>query len=97
MGFGIIRTTAYCPALFSLSYEYTKSWFAVGLWHSKHAVRLTFSFGFFSAVNARYSHSPLRSVSGYSLPQLAFRFVERQIHHARRVVVRKCDFVSART
>jgi hypothetical protein len=44
----LICATAHCPTLFSLSYEYTKSWFAVGLWHSKHAVSLTFSFGFFS-------------------------------------------------
>ena len=66
-------------------------------WHSKHAVSLTFSFGFFSAVNARYSHSPLRSVLDFSHKQLITTrpcSVKRQCRAARSGVEGKIMGVS---
>src|SRR5205085_12532038 len=58
----------YFSALVSLSYAWTKSWFCCDLWHAKQAVSLACPLGVRSALKARYSHSPLRRVSGYSAP-----------------------------
>src|SRR5262249_50826585 len=51
--------------------DMTKSWFSCGLWQSKQALKLAFSFslGFLSLVKAAYSHSPLRHSAGYAEPQ----------------------------
>ena len=53
-------------AVFILSKENTKSCLSSGMWQVKQFFRLALSLTVLSALNAWYSHSPLRTSAGYS-------------------------------